>query len=250
MRAALQQYHDFFSPLISFFPTFLSLTSLVLWHECRCVFFAAIISLLLDAPFEFFIRSNLIFEWGDFKEEWHLNRRRTKITHGRKLCHICQKLITDVKNLGKKKEEKRGGGEKIKRGGEKKQLIFGSSDHDSSMCKTHPLTPLFARRSPDVWQCVLIHQPDAVMPSARIRTLLSVQQGQMEVFWIPTVRAGLPKGPFLCYRFAFPLICSGGSAGIPHAGAGLQAAPARCCALLCGSGQGLGQLLPPLCTPG
>lgn len=47
------------------------------------------------------------------------------------MCHICQKLITDVKNLEGEKKRKKRRGEKIKRGGEKKQFIFGGSDRDS-----------------------------------------------------------------------------------------------------------------------
>lgn len=152
------------------------------------MFSAAIISLLLDAPFEFFIRSNLIFEWEDFKEEWHLNWRRTKITHGRKLCHICQKLITDVKNLGGGGGGRRGKkrrGEKIKRGGEKKQLIFGSSDHDSlpHVKPIHWHLSLLALALMFGSACLYINQ--MWWHSASTRTLHSIQQGQMEVLWYP-----------------------------------------------------------------
>lgn len=89
-------------PLISFFPTFLSLLSLVLWHKCRCMFFLLFYFIIIRCTFEFFIHSNLIIEWEDFKEEWHLNLRITKITHGKELCYLCQKLITDMENLKKK----------------------------------------------------------------------------------------------------------------------------------------------------
>lgn len=88
-------------PLISFFPTFLSLQSLVLWHKYRCMFFAAIISLLLDAPLNLLAAAWLLNEKISQKE-WHLNLRITKITHRKELCYLCQKLITDMKNLKKK----------------------------------------------------------------------------------------------------------------------------------------------------
>lgn len=72
----------------------------VLWHKCRCMVFWCYYFIVIRCTFEFFIRSNLIFEWEDFKE-WHLNLRRTKITHGTELCYICQKLITDMENTKK-----------------------------------------------------------------------------------------------------------------------------------------------------
>lgn len=67
-------------------------------HVFCCYYF-----IIIRCTFEFFISSNLIIEWEDFKEEWHLNLRITKITHGKELCYLCQKLITDMENLKKKK---------------------------------------------------------------------------------------------------------------------------------------------------